>query len=61
VQWFDGEDFADRLRSMSPSRRLDPNVREPLLDAIAERVRTRMGDRVARRSLRVLRVGQRVD
>jgi hypothetical protein len=34
-------------------------VREPLLDAIAERIRTRMGDRASRRYLSVLRVGQR--
>ena len=35
------------------------DVREPLLDAIAERIRTRMGDRAPRRYLSVLRVGQR--
>jgi len=40
-------------------RRLDSNVREPLLDAIAERIRTEMGDRAPRRYLSVLRVGQR--
>ena len=60
VQWFDGDGFADHLRSLSLYRRLDREVREPLLDAIAERIRTRMGDRVARRYLSVLRVGQRV-
>lgn len=59
VQWLDGGGFADLLRSQSPYRRLDPGAREPLLDAIAERIRTRMGDRVARRYLGVLRVGQR--
>lgn len=59
VQWFDGKGFADLLRSTSPYRRLDDDVREPLLDAVAERVRTRMGDRVSRRYLSVLRVGQR--
>jgi len=59
VQWFDGEGFADLLRSTSVYRRLDRDVREPLLDAIAERIRTRMGDRAARRYLSVLRVGQR--
>ncbi|MFE1287869.1 class I SAM-dependent methyltransferase [Streptomyces sp. NPDC058751] len=59
VQWFDGNGFADLLRSQSPYRRLDPAVREPLLDAVAEHVRTRMGDRAARRCLGVLRVGQR--
>lgn len=36
------------------------DVREPLLDAIAERIRTRTGDRAARRYLSVLRVAQRV-
>jgi len=30
-----------------------------LLDAIAERIRTRMGDRAARRYLSVLRAGRR--
>ena len=59
VQWFDGNGFADLLRSTSLYRRLDRDVREPLLDAIAERIRTRMGDRVSRRYLSVLRVGQR--
>ncbi|MEW2159419.1 class I SAM-dependent methyltransferase [Streptomyces sp. NPDC007189] len=59
VQWFDGAGFADLLRSTSLYRTLDGDVREPLLDAIAERIRTRMGDRVPRRYLSVLRVGQR--
>jgi SAM-dependent methyltransferase len=59
VQWFDGDGFADLLRSTSLYRRLDSNVREPLLDAIAERIRTQMGDRASRRYLSVLRVGQR--
>jgi SAM-dependent methyltransferase len=57
VQWFDGAGLADHLRSTSPYRRLDPSVREPLLDAVAERIRTRAGDRVARRYLTVLRAG----
>ena len=61
MQWFDGEGFADLLRSTSLYRSLDRDVREPLLDAIAERIRTRMGDRVSRRYLSVLRVGQRAD
>lgn len=59
VQWFDGDGFADLLRSTSLYRRLDREVREPLLDAIAGRIRTRMGDRASRRYLSVLRVGQR--
>jgi SAM-dependent methyltransferase len=59
VQWFDGAGFADLLRSLSLYRSLDRDVREPLLDAIAERIRTRLGDRVSRRYLSVLRVGQR--
>ncbi|MGH3448151.1 MAG: class I SAM-dependent methyltransferase [Nocardioidaceae bacterium] len=59
VQWFNGDGFADLLRSSSPYRRLDRDVREPLLDAIAERIRTRMRDRAPRRYLSVLRVGQR--
>lgn len=61
VQWFDGEGFADHLRSTSLYRKLGRDVREPLLDAIAERIRTRMGDRAARRYLSVLRVGRRID
>lgn len=60
VQCFDGTGFADLLRSTSPYRRLDPGVREPLLEAIAMRIRSRMGDRALRRYLSVLRVGQRV-
>jgi SAM-dependent methyltransferase len=59
VQWFDADGFADLLRSTSPYRRLDRDVREPLLDAIADRIRTRMDDRASRRYLSVLRVGQR--
>ncbi|MBM9509336.1 class I SAM-dependent methyltransferase [Streptomyces sp. KK5PA1] len=59
VQWFDGQGFADLLRSTSLYRKLAPDIREPLLDAIAERIRTRMGDRASRRYLSVLRVGQR--
>ncbi|WP_405639926.1 class I SAM-dependent methyltransferase [Streptomyces sp. NBC_00019] len=61
VQWFDGDGFADHLRSQSLYRKLDSDVREPLLDAIAERIRTRMGDRASRRYLTVLRVGQRAE
>jgi SAM-dependent methyltransferase len=60
VQWFDGAGFADLLRSTSLYLRLEPVVREPLLAAIAERIRTRLGDRAARRYLGVLRIGQRV-
>ncbi len=59
VQWFDGEGFADLLRSTSIYRKLDADVREPLLESIAERIRTRMGDLVPRRYLSVLRAGQR--
>jgi SAM-dependent methyltransferase len=59
VQWLDGQGFTDLLRSLSPYRRLSPEVREPLLEEIAERIRTRMGNRASRRYLGVLRVGQR--
>ncbi|MFH9819377.1 class I SAM-dependent methyltransferase [Streptomyces sp. NPDC017230] len=59
VQWFDADGFTDLLRSTSLYRGLDRDVREPLLDAVAERIRTRMSDRVPRRYLSVLRVGQR--
>jgi SAM-dependent methyltransferase len=59
VQWFDGDGVADHLRSTSLYRRLDHDVREPLLDAVAERIRTRMGDRMPRRYLTALRLGRR--
>jgi SAM-dependent methyltransferase len=59
VQWFDGNGFADLLRTTSLYRPLEPDVREPLLDAIAERIRNQMGDRVARRHLCGMRIGQR--
>lgn len=58
VQWLDGAGFADHLRSQSLYRRLDPEVREPLLDAVAERIRTRMADRAPRRYLSALRLSQ---
>jgi SAM-dependent methyltransferase len=61
VQWFDGDGFADLLRSTSLYRRLDSRVRDPLLDAIAERIRTQMGDRASRRYLSVLRAGRRAE
>jgi SAM-dependent methyltransferase len=61
VQWFDGSGFADLLRSQSIYRKLDPGIREPLLDAVAERIRTRMGDRAPRRYLTFLRVGHRLE
>lgn len=61
VQWFNGDGFAYLLRSTSLYLKLDRDVREPLLDAIAERIRTRMGDRASRRDLSVLRVGQRAE
>src|ERR1700722_6041069 len=59
VQWFDGDGFADPLRSTSLYRSLDSDVRDLLLGAIAERIRTQMGDRASRRYLSVLRVGRR--
>jgi SAM-dependent methyltransferase len=61
VQWFDGAGFADLLRTNSIYQRLDDDIRDPLLDAIAERIRTRMGNRAPRRYLSVLRVGPRAD
>jgi SAM-dependent methyltransferase len=61
VQWFDGAGYADLLRSTSLYRKLDRDVREPLLDAIAERIRTQLGDRVSRRYMTILSVGQRAD
>jgi SAM-dependent methyltransferase len=61
VQSFDGDGFADLLGSTSLYRSLDPDVRDQLLGAIAERIRTRMGDRATRRYLSVLCVGQRAE
>lgn len=61
VQRLDGAGIADLLRSNSLYRQLDERVREPLLDAIAERIRTEFGDRLPRRYLSVLRAGQRAD
>ena len=61
VQWFDGAGFADLLRSQSLYRGLDADVREPLLDAIAARIRSHLGDRAPRRYLSVLRAGRRRD
>jgi SAM-dependent methyltransferase len=59
LQVFDGDGFADNLRTTSIYRRLEPSAREPLLDAIAERIRTAMGNRATRRYLTGLRIGQR--
>jgi SAM-dependent methyltransferase len=59
VQWFDGDGFADLLRSTSLYRRLDSDVRDPLLGAIAERIRTHMGNRASRRYLSVLHAVRR--
>jgi SAM-dependent methyltransferase len=61
VQSFDGSGFANLLRTTSVYRRLDVDVREPLLQAIAARIRTRLGDRVSRRYLSVLRAGRRTN
>ena len=59
VQHFDGAGFADLLRTLSPYRRLGESVREPLLDAIAQRIRTDLDDHATRHYLTVLRAGQR--
>lgn len=65
VRWYpmkqhlDGAGFAALAATLSPYRRLPDAVREPLLDAIAERIRNRLGDRVTRRYLGVLRMGRR--
>jgi hypothetical protein len=59
VQHFDGAGFADLLQTLSAYRRLDRSVSEPLLDVIAQRVGTDLGDHPTRRYLTVLRVFQR--
>lgn len=61
VQELDGAGFADLLRTLSPYRRLDASVREPLLEAIADRIRRDFDDRAARHYLSVLRIGRRRD
>jgi len=61
VQWLDGDGFADLLRSTSIYRKIAPDVREPLVESVAERIRTHMGDRAPRRYLGVLRAGRRRD
>ena len=58
VQQFDGSGFTDYLRTTSLYRSLDRDVREPLLHAIAERIQTHLDDRVLRRYLCVMRIGQ---
>jgi len=58
VQHFDGNGFTDLLRTTSLYRSLDRDVREPLLDAMAQRIRTHLDDRVVRRHLCVMRIGQ---
>lgn len=61
LQTFDGNGFADLLRTLSPYRRLEPDVREALLMAIADRIRERMDDRAQRRYLSVLSIGRRIE
>ena len=61
VQWFDGAGFADHLRSLSLYRTLPAEIREPLAAAVADRIRTRLGDRAARRYLTTLRLARRAD
>ena len=61
VQWLDGLGMADLLRSNSLYRELDEPVREQLLDAITNRIRTDFGNRMPRRYLSVLRAGRRAD
>lgn len=61
VQELDGAGFADLLRTLSPYRRLDASAREPLLAAIADRIRRDFDDRATRHYLSVLRVGRRRD
>lgn len=61
VQRFDGAGMADHLRSLSLYQRLGDSVREPLLDAIADHIRTRLNDKISRHYLSVLRIGQRAN
>ncbi len=61
TQWLDGQGMADLLRSTSLYRALAEPVREQLLDAIADRIRTELGDRLPRRYLSVLRAAPRTD
>jgi SAM-dependent methyltransferase len=58
VQRLDAQGFTDLLRTLSLYRNLPPDAREPLLDAIAERIRTRLDDHAIRRYLTVMRIGR---
>jgi SAM-dependent methyltransferase len=60
TQWFDGAGYADLMRTTSLYRRLDDDVREGLLNAIAAHIRDYMGDAAARRYLVNSRVAQRI-
>ncbi len=59
VQTFDGAGMADHLRTLSPYRRLEERDREGLVEAIADHVRTHLGDRIKRNYLSVLRTAPR--
>ena len=61
LQMLDGSGAAELCGSTSIYRSFDPGVRDLLLCASAERVRTALGNRVARRYLSVFRVGRRTD
>lgn len=56
VQHFDAHGYVELLRTTSLYGNLDEGVREPLLSAIEERIRDRMGDRATRRYLVSLRL-----
>lgn len=58
-QWFDSKEYIEHVSTSSMYANLAAQVREPLLDAVAERIRTSMDDKVARRYLVALRLAQR--
>ncbi|HEY1636237.1 MAG TPA: methyltransferase domain-containing protein [Acidimicrobiales bacterium] len=59
VQHFDAHGYVELLRTTSLYGSLNDDVREPLLSAIEQRIRDRMGDRATRRYLISTRLAQR--
>lgn len=61
TQWLDASGFVDLLRTTSLYGNLPVNVREPLLEGIETRIRSRLDDRARRDYLVNLRLARRID
>lgn len=61
TQWLDARGFVDLLRTTSLYGNLPVSVREPLLEGIETRIRSRLGDRARRDYLVNLRLARRID